>query len=110
MGAPVLTARDAATRQVPAPGGLVLDHVAHFLPDIEAASRDLARMGFALLEKAHTKTVSTIILTQYRFGAVEHCGRLEAGTDERLFEIFFFKLRRYCKAGSRACHCYLLLG
>ena len=52
-------------------------------------------MGFALLEKAHTKTVSTIILTQYRFGAVEHCGRLEAGTDERLFEIFFFKLQRY---------------
>jgi hypothetical protein len=53
MGAPVLTARDAATRQVPAPGGLVLDHVAHFLPDIDAASRDLARMGFALTPVSH---------------------------------------------------------
>lgn len=53
MGAPLLTTRDAASRQVPAPGGLVLDHVAHFLPDIEAASRDLARLGFALTPVSH---------------------------------------------------------
>lgn len=53
MGAAVLTTGDAAARQRPAAGGLVLDHVAHFLPDIDAASRDLARMGFALTPVSH---------------------------------------------------------
>lgn len=32
--------------QVPPPGGLTLDHVAHFVPDIEAAGTALARLGF----------------------------------------------------------------
>ncbi|HXF67096.1 MAG TPA: VOC family protein [Burkholderiales bacterium] len=37
-----------AKNQVPAPGGLTLDHVAHFVSDIESASAALERLGFAL--------------------------------------------------------------
>lgn len=37
-----------AARQVPAPGELVLDHVAHFVPDIDRAGRALERLGFTL--------------------------------------------------------------
>jgi hypothetical protein len=34
--------------QVPAPGKLNLDHVAHFVPDSDAASEDLGRLGFTV--------------------------------------------------------------
>lgn len=37
-----------ASAQVPAPGELVLDHVGHFVPDMDAASAALERMGFTL--------------------------------------------------------------
>lgn len=43
-----IAAEDAWKRQRPAAGALVLDHVAHFVPDIEAASRALERLGFTL--------------------------------------------------------------
>ncbi len=43
-----IAADDAWKRQRPAAGSLVLDHAAHFVPDIEAASRTLERVGFAL--------------------------------------------------------------
>lgn len=37
-----------ADRQVPSPGELTLDHVAHFVPDIAGASTALERLGFTL--------------------------------------------------------------
>ena len=45
---------DIATRQMPAPGDLCLDHVAHFVPDLAAAARLAASLGFAVTpESAH---------------------------------------------------------
>lgn len=38
----------AASRRRPGPGALVLDHVAHFVPDIDAAANALAGAGFTL--------------------------------------------------------------
>lgn len=38
----------AAERQVPAPGAIALDHVAHWVPDIEPASRRMEQLGFTL--------------------------------------------------------------
>jgi catechol 2,3-dioxygenase-like lactoylglutathione lyase family enzyme len=37
-----------ATNQVPAPGGISLDHVAHWVPDIDAASARMEQLGFTL--------------------------------------------------------------
>ena len=37
-----------ASRQRPSPGTLCLDHVSHFVPDLDAASRALAALGFAV--------------------------------------------------------------
>ncbi|MEA3193611.1 MAG: hypothetical protein QOD26_1944 [Betaproteobacteria bacterium] len=40
--------------QRPAPGELCLDHVAHFVPDLQAAARDLEKLGFVVTpESAH---------------------------------------------------------
>ena len=40
--------------QKPAPGDLVLDHVAHFVPDLAAAARDLEKLGLIVTpESAH---------------------------------------------------------
>lgn len=40
--------------QRPSPGDLCLDHVAHFVPDLEAAARDLEKLGLvATPESAH---------------------------------------------------------
>jgi hypothetical protein len=41
-----MNANDIAAAQVPPPGELTLDHVAHFVPDIDGASTALARLGF----------------------------------------------------------------
>ncbi|MCC7048484.1 MAG: VOC family protein [Alphaproteobacteria bacterium] len=38
----------AADKQVPGPGGIALDHVAHWVPDIEPASRRMEQLGFTL--------------------------------------------------------------
>jgi len=38
----------AAAKQVPGPGGISLDHVAHWVPDIEPASRRMEQLGFTL--------------------------------------------------------------
>ena len=35
-------------RQVPSPGTINLDHVAHFVPDMGAAERALEALGFVL--------------------------------------------------------------
>lgn len=39
---------DIPTAQVPAPGTLNLDHIAHFVPDVDAASTALERLGYTL--------------------------------------------------------------
>jgi hypothetical protein len=45
---------NVAERQKPAPGDLFLDHVAHFVPDLEAAARLLESLGFVPTpESAH---------------------------------------------------------
>jgi hypothetical protein len=45
---------DTAMRQRPAPGDLILDHVAHFVPDLAAAARLAQSLGFAVTpESAH---------------------------------------------------------
>ena len=38
----------AAAQQIPPPGGLVVDHVSHFVPDLGAAARALEALGFAV--------------------------------------------------------------
>lgn len=42
-----------ALHQRPEDGKLVLDHLAHFVPDMTAAERDLARIGFTLTPLSH---------------------------------------------------------
>ena len=39
---------NAARRQRPSPGQLYLDHVSHFVPDLDAAGALLAKLGFAV--------------------------------------------------------------
>ena len=48
-----MTRTDDASRQRPAPGEIVLDHVAHFLPDMTAADEALDRLGFAPTPVSH---------------------------------------------------------
>ena len=42
------TVTDVASAQVPPPGELTLDHISHFVPDRDAASDALERLGFTL--------------------------------------------------------------
>lgn len=46
----------AAAAQVPPPGGLILDHVAHFVPDLGAAARALEALGFAVTPPSAQQT------------------------------------------------------
>ena len=48
-----MTLDDAAASQRPRPGDLVLDHVAHFIPDMAAAEAALERLGFAPTPVSH---------------------------------------------------------
>jgi len=48
MKSPEADLEHVATEQVPAPGTINLDHVAHFVPDMDAASRALDELGFVL--------------------------------------------------------------
>lgn len=64
--------------QRPAPGELCLDHVAHFVPDLAAAARDLEKLGLVVTpESAHR--------TQHGpAGTSNRCVMLEAGYIEIL--------------------------
>lgn len=64
--------------QKPAPGDLCLDHVAHFVPDLAAAARDLEKLGLVVTpESAHR--------TQHGpAGTSNRCLMLEAGYVEIL--------------------------
>lgn len=43
-----MNAADIARAQIPPQGALTLDHIAHFVPDIEAAGTALERLGYTL--------------------------------------------------------------
>ena len=108
------SAADAiAARQKPAPGTLALDHISHFLPDLDAAAAWLERLGFAvtplsvqqtqdgpagssnrcvMLEEGYleflTPTLDTPVARQMRLYMARHIGTHLAcfGTPEAAFE------------------------
>jgi len=45
-----------AAQQIPPPGGIFLDHVAHFVPDLDAARRTLEALGFAVTPPSAQRT------------------------------------------------------
>lgn len=47
---------NAAARQRPSPGTLVLDHVSHFVPDLQAAARALEALGFIVTPASPQQT------------------------------------------------------
>lgn len=67
-----------ADRQRPAPGQLFLDHVSHFVPDLDAAARLLAQLGFVVTEKSDQTTPDGPV------GASNRCVMLEQGYIEIL--------------------------
>jgi hypothetical protein len=62
-----------AERQKPAPGELFLDHVSHFVPDLDAAAEVLERLGFVVTP------VSTQETREGKVGASNRCVMLEEG-------------------------------
>ncbi len=67
-----------AAQQVPAPGTLCLDHVSHFVPDIEAASRVLSGLGFELTPFS-AQTTKNAAGETVPAGAANRCVMLESG-------------------------------
>jgi hypothetical protein len=63
----------AADRQRPPPGALYLDHVSHFVPDLDAAGALLARLGFAVTP------VSAQVTQEGPAGTSNRCVMLSAG-------------------------------
>ena len=47
---------DAAAAQIPPPGGLIVDHVSHFVPDLGATARALEALGFAVTPPSAQQT------------------------------------------------------
>jgi len=45
-----------AAQQFPPPGGLILDHVSHFVPELRAAARALEALGFAVTPESAQQT------------------------------------------------------
>ena len=46
----------AAAAQFPPPGGLILDHVSHFVPELGSAARALQALGFAVTPESAQRT------------------------------------------------------
>jgi hypothetical protein len=67
-----------ADRQKPAPGELFLDHVSHFVPDLDAAAGVLQRLGFTVTG------ISAQIANGSPAGTSNRCVMLEAGYLELL--------------------------
>lgn len=78
MDQPAHTPQDIPARQQPRPGTLNLDHVAHFVPDIAAASAVLEALGFVLtpfsLQTTKNEAADTVPA-----GAGNRCVMLESG-------------------------------
>jgi Glyoxalase-like domain len=47
---------NVAAAQLPPPGSIVLDHIAHFVPDLGAAARALGALGFAVTPESVHRT------------------------------------------------------
>lgn len=73
-----MTAAGVAQRQQPAPGALFLDHVSHFVPDLDAAAGALERLGFAVTPLSIQRTPEGPV------GASNRCVMLEEGYLELL--------------------------
>lgn len=69
---------NAANRQRPAPGELVLDHVSHFVPDLDAAAAVFENLGF------HVTGRSAQLTPEGPVGAANRCVMLEEGYIELL--------------------------
>ena len=63
----------AAARQRPAPGELVVDHLAHFVPDLDAAARLLDKLGLASTPVSHHR------ISGKPSGTANRCVMLEQG-------------------------------
>jgi hypothetical protein len=68
----------AADKQRPAPGTLVLDHVSHFVADLDAAAALLQELGFAVTPRSEQKVEGEPV------GAANRCVMLEEGYIEIL--------------------------
>lgn len=69
---------NVAERQKPPPGDLFLDHVAHFVPDLDAAAAVLETLGFAVTP------LSVHVTPQGPLGTSNRCVMLEEGYIELL--------------------------
>lgn len=78
-GAPPDTTETAWRQQRPRSGALVLDHVAHFVPDIAAATKALDLLGFTLtpLSVQHHRVEPGASLIPA--GAANRCAMLQSG-------------------------------
>ncbi len=65
-------------RQRPPPGELFLDHVSHFVPDLDAAACILQELGFAVTPTSHQRTKEGPV------GAANRCVMLHEGYIELL--------------------------
>jgi len=81
-----------ADRQRPAPGELFLDHVSHFVPDLDAAAATLEALGFVVTPSSiqHTETGPA--------GASNRCVMLEAGYLELLAPTLDTPIARHMRA------------
>lgn len=68
-----MSAAGVAERQRPAPGALALDHLAHFVPDLDAAARLLEALGFAVTPVSHHRIAGAPA------GTANRCVMLEQG-------------------------------
>ena len=69
---------DAAERQKPAPGELYVDHVSHFVADLDAAARAMEALGLRVTPVSAQKT------HEGPLGASNRCAMLEEGYIELL--------------------------
>jgi len=70
---------EAAASQVPAPGTLNIDHVAHFVPHVDSASSELKKLGFTLTpfsEQSHRAEPGGPLVTA---GSGNRCVMLREG-------------------------------
>jgi hypothetical protein len=73
--------------QRPAPGALVLDHIAHWVPDRAAAETELRRLGFAPTPFSEQFTRASPEAPPISAGTGNHCAMLERGYLEFLAPI-----------------------
>ncbi|MFM7345942.1 MAG: VOC family protein [Tagaea sp.] len=69
----------SAAAQRPAPGKLVLDHIAHWVPDRAAAETELRRLGFAPTPFSEQFTRATPEAAPVSAGTGNHCAMLDFG-------------------------------